>query len=252
VSPAARRALAGVVLAQLTARRLERGSPGGTERWRRTNYRGRSVSLTAGPALAIAAAATGPGLAGLVAGAGAGLAGSYDDLVVEPAGAKGFRGHLAALRQGRVTSGAVKIAAISATGVLAAACLRPRRDLLVGGAVIAGSANLVNLLDLRPGRALKVGLVGAVVLGQPGVAGACAALLPSDLGEDRMLGDAGANALGAVLGVALVRRLRSRLARRAVLAALIALTAASERVSFSAVIDRTPVLHRLDRLGRLP
>jgi UDP-N-acetylmuramyl pentapeptide phosphotransferase/UDP-N-acetylglucosamine-1-phosphate transferase len=67
-----------------------------------------------------------------------------------------------------------------------------------------------------------------------------------------MLGDAGANALGAVLGVAVITRLRSRTMRGIVLAGLITLTAASERVSFSEVIDRSPTLGRLDQLGRLP
>jgi hypothetical protein len=209
------------------------------------------VSLLAGPALVVGVGATGAGLAGAVAGVGAGVAGLHDDLHGEGS-AKGFRGHLAALRHGRLTTGATKLAGISATSLLAALCLRQRRDVLLSAAVIAGSANLVNLLDLRPGRALKVGVAGGVLLGRPGVVGSCVALLPGDLGERRMLGDAGANALGAVLGVALVDRCRSRLVRRLALATLVALTAASERVSFSAVIDRTPALHRIDRLGRLP
>jgi UDP-N-acetylmuramyl pentapeptide phosphotransferase/UDP-N-acetylglucosamine-1-phosphate transferase len=155
------------------------------------------------------------------------------------------------LADGRLTTGGTKLLAISAGGLLAATCVRPRRDVLLSGAVIAGSANLVNLLDLRPGRALKVGVLAGTVLRQPGVVGACATLLPADLGERRMLGDAGANAVGAVLGVAFVDRHRSRTARAAMLAALVGLTAASERVSFSAVIDRTPALRRLDQLGRL-
>jgi UDP-N-acetylmuramyl pentapeptide phosphotransferase/UDP-N-acetylglucosamine-1-phosphate transferase len=65
-----------------------------------------------------------------------------------------------------------------------------------------------------------------------------------------MLGDTGANALGATLGVGLLLRVRSRTGRAAAVAALVALTAASERVSFSAVIDRSPGLRWLDRLGR--
>jgi UDP-GlcNAc:undecaprenyl-phosphate GlcNAc-1-phosphate transferase len=252
VSRGVRRAVLGAVTAQVALRVLDRQPPGGTARWRRANYRGTPVSLLAGPALAIATSLVGPGLPGAVASIGAGLAGAYDDLHADAGGAKGFHGHLGALRRGRLTAGGVKLAGISTTSLLAASCLRPRRDVLLTGAVIAGSANLVNLLDLRPGRALKAGAVAGLVLGQPGVVGGCAALLPADLGERRMLGDAGANALGAVLGVALVRMLRPRMARQAALAVLVALTAASERVSFSAVIDRSPALHRLDRLGRLP
>ena len=66
-----------------------------------------------------------------------------------------------------------------------------------------------------------------------------------------MLGDAGANVLGAAVGAAATRRL-SAPSRLTVLAAVVALTLASERISFSAVIERTPALRALDRLGRLP
>jgi hypothetical protein len=66
-----------------------------------------------------------------------------------------------------------------------------------------------------------------------------------------MLGDTGANLLGAVLGLAVVLE-ASRPVRTVVLVALILLNLASERVSFSAVIDRTPGLRQFDRLGRRP
>jgi hypothetical protein len=128
-----------------------------------------------------------------------------------------------------------------------------------GGAVVALGANLGNLLDLRPGRALKAGaLVGIpLLLGDddlPGAAvaaslGATAVLLPADLAGETMLGDTGANALGAVLATAFVQRsgLRGRLAASAV---LLALTVASEKVSFTKVIESTPVLREIDRWGR--
>ena len=87
--------------------------------------------------------------------------------------------------------------------------------MLGDAALVAASANLVNLLDLRPGRALKVvtlvGAAGALASRAQGrrrfVAPTVAALafLPGDVGERTMLGDAGANGLGALLGVAAVR-----------------------------------------------
>ena len=81
--------------------------------------------------------------------------------------------------------------------------------------------------------------------------GAAVALLPDDLGERAMLGDTGANALGAMLGAAAAIVL-PRPARVAVLAAIAGLTAASEAVSFTKVIERTAPLRWLDMLGRRP
>jgi UDP-N-acetylmuramyl pentapeptide phosphotransferase/UDP-N-acetylglucosamine-1-phosphate transferase len=83
------------------------------------------------------------------------------------------------------------------------------------------------------------------------VVGAAAGLLPADLHERLMLGDTGANLLGAVLGLAVVLE-ASRPVRTAVLIVLVVLNLASERVSFSSVIDRTPGLRQLDRVGRGP
>jgi UDP-N-acetylmuramyl pentapeptide phosphotransferase/UDP-N-acetylglucosamine-1-phosphate transferase len=243
----------------------------------RTNFRGREVSLAGGLACAagagaVAAVAGGPvGVAAAVAGLGAGVVGAYDDAVggrPGHAGAKGFRGHLAALRRGRVTSGMVKIVGVGVAGLAAAGHLDHRTpgrrlnavDTLAAGALIAGTANLFNLFDLRPGRALKVGLAASVPLAVAGgpaapvagaAAGTAAALLPADLGERTMLGDAGANALGAVLGTVAAAR-TGRRGRLALLAGVAALTALSERVSFTRVIERTPVLRELDALGRAP
>ena len=249
------RAVAGGLGALAAYRALVARPPGGAARWHRVNHRGEPVTLLSGPALALAATATArlPPAAAVAAGLGAGAVGAYDDAAGGP-GAKGFRGHLAALRRGEVTTGAVKIAGIAAAGLVSAAALKPRRpvDVVLGGAVVAGTANLLNLLDLRPGRALKVGALVSVAVGQPGVGGACLALLPADLGEQAMLGDAGANALGAVLGTALAERLPTRAGRLGAVAVLAGLTAASEVVSYSAVIDRTPALHWLDQLGRRP
>ncbi|MET7808785.1 hypothetical protein [Micromonospora chersina] len=252
----------------------------------RTNFRGRTVTLAAGPALAVGAATAGAlgagsapaGAAALLAGVGAGSVGLYDDIVgarPDQKAAKGFAGHLAALREGRVTAGLVKIAGVGAAGLGAAALLaadqrvaaHPRRqragafgrglDVLLGAGVVAGTANLVNLLDLRPGRALKSGmLLGAPLATGPyggiaaGAVGAAAGLVREDLDERVMLGDSGANALGALLGVSLAAR-TGPLGRAGVLAVLAALTAASEKVSFTQVIQRTPGLRHLDELGRL-
>lgn len=202
-----------------------------------------------------------------VAGIGAGTVGVYDDIVgarPDQRSAKGFHGHLGALREGRVTAGLVKMAGVGAAGLTAAAILagQGRRrcvaEIVLDAGIIAGSANLVNLLDLRPGRALKAGLLaGGHVVARPGPArgtvagalGAVTALLPDDLDETTMLGDGGANALGALLGTAVVARTRP-LGKVAVFCGILGLTLASERFSFTTVIGTTPILRELDSLGR--
>ena len=130
-------------------------------------------------------------------------------------------------------------------------------DLVLDSILVAGSANLVNLFDLRPGRALKVGLIGAATVALAGapaqaaaVVGPVAASLPADLAELDMLGDSGANALGGVVGVGLTQA--SRPARLVAAATVVGLTLVSEKVSFSRVIERTPVLSALDSWGRRP
>jgi hypothetical protein len=191
--------------------------------------------------------------AAVLATVGAAAFGAYDDLAGS-GGRRGFRGHLGALRHGELTTGAVKLGGIGATGLLSATVAGgPAADIVLNAGLIAGSANLVNLFDLRPGRAIKVavavgapGVIGAAPLAAP--LGAALALLPEDLAERAMLGDAGANALGAMLGACAAGLPRP--ARIALLAGIAGLTAASEKVSFTKVIERTPALRRLDMLGR--
>jgi UDP-GlcNAc:undecaprenyl-phosphate GlcNAc-1-phosphate transferase len=265
-------ACAGAAAARAAYAALCTRQPGGVATWTRTNHRGEVVTLLEGPAFtagAAAAVAVVPGLprpvraAGVIALVGAGAVGAYDDLA--GAGqAKGFAGHLSALWRGQVTSGAVKMAGVGAAGLASASLVARSRgkvepDVLLGGALVAGFANLVNLLDLRPGRALKFGLLHAPLLLDRSPAGllaaaplgAAAALLPEDLGERAMLGDAGANALGALLGTVILLRY-GRAGRLAHLVAVAALTAASEKVSFTKVIEATPTLRWLDELGRRP
>lgn len=273
--------IAGVGTAAVS-RLLGSAPPGGADRWTRTNHAGRAVTLLEGPALVLGAAAgavAGGSRAGALASLGAGALGALDDLSGDVT-SKGLLGHLSALAHGRVTTGAVKIVGLAATGIAAAALAgaeAPRRDagrpgavrppdshagvlrgvldLVVGGAVVAGSANLVNLLDLRPGRALKATLFlsGPLALSgsraAPAAVGAAAAALPGDLAGVSMLGDTGANAAGALLGVALIERLGRR-GRLVALAVLTSLTLVSEKVSFTAVIESTPGLREVDAWGR--
>jgi len=202
----------------------------------------------------------------LAAVAGFGLLGLFDDL----AGAgddRGFAGHLRALSRGRLTTGGLKLlgGAVLAVAVVAGTGVGSHLDrrllhLLADAALVALAANLANLFDRAPGRTTKVALGAFAALvavtgadpelaGPAAAAGASAALLWPDLRERLMLGDAGANPLGAALGLGVVLTCGPGI-RLVVLAVVLALNLVSELASYSRVIDAVPPLRALDRLGR--
>ena len=210
-----------------------------------------------------------PRAAAAVVGAVSGLVGGYDDLAgarPEQARDKGLAGHLAALRAGRVSAGAVKVAGIGAAAAVAALLTRRGRGAgaLVDGVLttglVAGTANLVNLLDLRPGpgRRRPVPWPPRPTLGGPAGRTGRRAARRHPRGAARGPGRAGH-----------ARRLRRQRRsarcsasgwppspagrrRAGLLAGVVALTLASEKVSFTKVIEATPGLRELDRLGRRP
>jgi UDP-GlcNAc:undecaprenyl-phosphate/decaprenyl-phosphate GlcNAc-1-phosphate transferase len=174
---------------------------------------------------------------------------------------RGWRGHLAALRAGSLSTGAIK-----AVGALAlAAYVVSGRGLeswryVADVALLVLATNLFNLLDLRPGRAEKgLALLGAgLCLGawtfEPlellGIfAGAVLVGAWLTLGERAMLGDTGSNLVGAIAGVWLLTTLGDD-ARLVALAIVLALTVYGEIRSISATIDSVPPLRWLDSLGR--
>ena len=150
---------------------------------------------------------------------------------------RGFKAHLAA----GGTTGVLKL-----VGIPFVALLRTRS--LSGALLVAGTANLMNQLDTKPGRALKAYVGAAVVVDAP--LGLAVLLLPYDLRERVMLGDAGSNALGAMLGFKSVGRFRGW-GRWAAVAGVVALNVIGERRSFGDVIERTPGLSQIDRMGRI-
>ena len=161
--------------------------------------------------------------------------GLADDLWSGPE--RGFRAHLRARR----TTGVLKLAGIPLYGLV-------RTRSLSAAAVVGLSANALNQLDTRPGRALKAYLAVAIPLGAP--VRLAVLLAPYDLREMAMLGDTGANALGAVLGLNSVERITGR-GRWLLIGALLGLTALGERTSLGQLIERTPVLRRVDEWGRI-
>jgi UDP-GlcNAc:undecaprenyl-phosphate GlcNAc-1-phosphate transferase len=245
----------------------------------RENYRGHVLPTAAGLLLVAAVIAVDGGrtLLGVVGVGGAdtapdrllllgalvmfGFLGLADDLLGD-ANDRGLRGHVTAAVRGRVTTGFVKLGGGAAVALVLAGTIdgdRPAR-VLVDGALIALAANMGNLLDRAPGRTIKWGLLCyvplALVAGTAAsgvalavVAGAAAGLLVGDLRERFMLGDTGANALGAALGCATVLVVGAGV-RDLVAVVLLALTLVSEVASFSRIISAVPPLRIFDELGR--
>jgi hypothetical protein len=250
--------------------------------FQRENFRGRLLPTAVGIIVALVVLAA-DAVVAVVAAAGAepdaaavdglrlttftalgfGLLGLLDDL--GGAGESGgFAAHLRALAEGRLTTGAIKLFGGAAVAVVVVATREPESvgRVLADGALVALAANLGNLFDRAPGRTIKVALVGFLVLvlavgAEPELAGvalavgAGAGLLTADLGERLMLGDAGANVLGAALGLGVVLTCSPGV-RTVVLVLVAALNLASEWVSFSRVIAAAPPLRAADRWGRLP
>lgn len=197
---------------------------------------------------------------------GYGLLGLFDDLV----GSRretGLKGHGIALIQGHLTSGAIKALQGVAFGLVLAALRLGAIDplsrqwlfaFLVDGLIMPIAANTLNLLDLRPGRAGKVFLVSSLLLMLTGNPISLALLpwiggllgyLPFDLKGEAMMGDVGANALGALLGLTSCCVL-SLTVRFLLLISLIILHLLAERISLSQVIENHSLLEALDRWGR--
>ena len=166
------------------------------------------------------------------------LLGLADDLWSGPE--RGFRAHLT---KGS-TTGVAKAVGIPLVALATTRSLRK-------ATLVALAANVLNQLDTRPGRALKAFLAGAALVRGPakGYVPITVLLAPYDLREMTMLGDAGANALGALLGFGSVGKLTAR-GQLFAIAALAGVTVAGEARSLGESIERTPVLSRLDRLGR--
>jgi UDP-N-acetylmuramyl pentapeptide phosphotransferase/UDP-N-acetylglucosamine-1-phosphate transferase len=175
--------------------------------------------------------------------------------------ARGWRGHGKAMLETRFSSGAMKAAGSLGLALFAMsyAGLTTGRWLLAS-AVLVLATNVFNLLDLRPGRATKV----FVLLGAGLTIGASSvrplwslglfvgpALIAGvyDLRERAMLGDTGANLLGALAGLWLVLVL-SEVGQALALAALVLITLYGELRSISRLVERLPLLRRLDSWGR--
>lgn len=236
----------------------------------RVNWRGADVAPSGGIVVALAsvvgysviALSRGPdildrGLAfGIILSSYVGL---FDDVAGRGSG-KGFAGHLSeSLSTLAISTGVVKAVFVSLAALIVArtAFTSVWEGLLRAGG-IALTANLFNLLDLRPGRCIKAYLAVSTLTGilagfdlvrfGPVIVGSLA-VLPGDLRQCTMLGDGGSNLLGFALGaqIAYVAPLWFVLPW---IATGLALNVASEKYSFTSIIESNRVLRWLDMLGR--
>jgi len=179
----------------------------------------------------------------------------------------GFAGHMRRLLRGQITTGAVKAITGGAVALIvgmllavhwAAPALTDLGEGLLNAVVIALTTNLINLLDVRPGRALK-GFVFLAALAIAAdwkafymvgpIAAIALAFAPLDFGGRAMMGDVGSNALGVTAGIALAWAL-PLWAKLVLAAALVGIHLYSERRSLSDLIARARALRWLDALGR--
>jgi UDP-GlcNAc:undecaprenyl-phosphate GlcNAc-1-phosphate transferase len=190
-----------------------------------------------------------------------------DTLAPEASGAsgraseRGWRGHGAALLRGELSTGVLKAAGSLGLALFAMSFedLSESRWLLAVGVLVLAT-NVFNLLDLRPGRTIKafvllgigltLGSLDARPLWSLGLFIAPALVAGVyDLRERAMLGDTGANLLGALAGLWLVLTL-SGTGQLVALGLLAAITIYGELRSISGFIERTPGLRALDSWGR--
>ncbi|GEM_PF-149259 len=200
----------------------------------------------------------------LVAVLGFGVLGLLDDLKGDKQ-IKGLRGHFAAAAKGKFTTGFLK----AVGGILLALFLSWKIHgsdsvrLLLDAALIALSANFINLLDLRPGRAGAVFLVlgGAILLFGIRTQGAFSGVSPllfvalaalvvyeRDARATVMLGDIGSNTLGACLGLALAQSACPLVLRGVFVVLLLGIHLIAERLSLTKLIAEKPLLRTLDAL----
>ncbi len=184
---------------------------------------------------------------------------ALDDLIGNR-NVSGLKGHFKSLFKGELTTGGFKALFGGFVGLVVSVCISSSIvDIIVNTLIIALSTNLMNLFDLRPGRAIKAYLVIMIpiyitltgytkvfpLLILPNVL----AYFNTDLKARGMMGDTGSNVLGISIGVlmALGYGIKVRLAW---LVFLILMHLITEKFSLTKIIEKNRVLKFIDNLGR--
>lgn len=173
---------------------------------------------------------------------------------------KGIRGHFKVLfTEKKLTTGALKAIVISSFSFLIAYIYaRNGINLFLDFFILVLATNSLNLLDVCPGRAVKYFVLVAflMILVIPSsrlflsiILISVAVYFPLDLKSIGMLGDAGANFLGMVVGVAFVLFLTVKI-KLAIVFFLFMLHYYTEKHSLSVLINKVYILRVLDNWGR--
>jgi len=171
----------------------------------------------------------------------------------------GLKGHIKMLIRKRITTGGIK----AITGIIIAIIIsiiisRTIVDGIINIFLITLFSNFINLLDLRPGRALKTyiiisglflpflnGPIGLIMISTIGIS---LSYFPYDVRAESMLGDTGSNSLGIILGIAATFFILP--IKITILMILIFIQVYAEKKSISYLIDNNKVLQYIDNLGR--
>lgn len=190
---------------------------------------------------------------------GFGLIGFLDDVLGDKS-KQGFKGHISSLLNGKITTGTIKLFGGPAVVFLALSNGIDSRGYIpvfIDVIAICLIANFFNLLDLAPGRCTKYSLVAFIAIAivaphvefQYFIVGVAALCFVLDVREQFMLGDIGANIIGAIVGLFAVSALSDRNALILLCVALL-LNIVSEFISYSRIISRVVPLRYFDYLGQ--
>lgn len=187
------------------------------------------------------------------------FAGVLDDIIGNR-DVSGLKGHFKSLLKGDLTTGGFKALFGGFVGVIISIAISKNViDIVINTLIIALSTNLMNLLDLRPGRAIKayllivttlfltlVGYVKALpLLIVPNVL----AYFSHDLKARAMMGDTGSNVLGISIGILVVLGYSLKV-RLLWLVFLILIHLITEKYSLTKIIEKNKFLNYIDKLGR--
>ena len=187
------------------------------------------------------------------------FAGALDDLIGNR-NVSGLKGHFKSLFKGELTTGGFKALFGGFVGLVVSVCISSSIvDIIVNTLIIALSTNLMNLFDLRPGRAIKAYLVIMIpiyitltgytkvfpLLILPNVL----AYFNTDLKARGMMGDTGSNVLGISIGVLMALGYGIKV-RVAWLVFLVLMHLITEKFSLTKIIEKNRVLKFIDNLGR--